>query len=335
VNHVSLIVNGTEYVGWESEKVTRTIESLSGSFEFAAAGKVPFSPDDPCQVMIDGTSVIKGYIDDVAPEYDGTRDVTHVRGRDTTGDLVDCSLPAVETSNQTLEQVAKAMCKPFGIPVTVETDIGKPFVTNYLDHGMTCFELLQKLARFRGVFIVADGNGGLVITKASTAKAAGAIVRGQNVERMTGMLTRRDRFSEYTVVNQVPGGDYVYGTDASMPHATVKDPGVPRYRPTVLVVEPQDDLQAYGAWQRNVRAGRSSAATHTVTGWYADGKSVLWQPNQHVPVTDPSMDLVTADRLISEVVYLRDREGTRSEIRHMPPGAFDLLAIPELGGMTW
>lgn len=335
MHKISLIVNGIQYSGWEAVKVTRTIEAMAGHFEFAASGQVPFTAGEVCQVSIDGHSVIKGRIDDVEWNYNGNEDVTHVRGRDTTGDLVDCSLPAVQTHNQTLAQVAETVCKPFGIPVTVDTDVGQPFTMSYLEHSMTCYELLEKLARFRGVIIVADGKGGLVITKTSTAKAAGAIVYGQNVEGFSGISTRRDRFSQYTVLNQGPGNDFSYGTDVSEPHATVKDSGVIGYRPTVMVIDPHDDLQAYATWTRNVRAGRATPATHVVPGWYADDKGALWQPNQHVAVTEPRMSMVKADRLISEVTYIQDQEGTRSEIRHMAPGAFDLLATPEPGFEPW
>ena len=70
MSDLRLVVNGKKYGGWKSVRVTRSIESIAGSFEldvsdrWAGQGEIwPIYEEDACRVEIDGTTVIDGYVD--------------------------------------------------------------------------------------------------------------------------------------------------------------------------------------------------------------------------------------------------------------------------------
>jgi prophage tail gpP-like protein len=67
---VELTVGGKRYGGWESVKISRSIEALTGSFSLSIsenwAGQDqpwPIGEGDECVISISGVSVITGFID--------------------------------------------------------------------------------------------------------------------------------------------------------------------------------------------------------------------------------------------------------------------------------
>ena len=75
-----------------------------------------------------------------------------IRGRDRTGDLVDCSAATMpgEWQNELLDRIVQSLIDPFGISVTVDTDIGEPFRKFRIDEGETVFEAIDRACRYSG-----------------------------------------------------------------------------------------------------------------------------------------------------------------------------------------
>src|SRR5688572_22527297 len=94
---VKLLVNGRRYSGFKSIRVTRTIESIAGSFalevsdRWSAEEAWPIVEEDACRVEVEGETVIDGYVEriDVAATKD-SRTLAY-SGRDRAGALVDSS----------------------------------------------------------------------------------------------------------------------------------------------------------------------------------------------------------------------------------------------------
>lgn len=154
---VTLKVNGRNYAGWDSVRVTRGIEQIAGSFELSVTdkwsghAKMPIRPGDRCQVLIGAEQLIDGYVDDRLPEYSRDSHAITISGRDATGDLVDCSAGIKQAKGQDLLKVAAEACKPFGIKVVADAHTGKPFADEYAEPGQSVFDLLSTLAGHRGV----------------------------------------------------------------------------------------------------------------------------------------------------------------------------------------
>jgi prophage tail gpP-like protein len=336
-----LQVNGRKYGGWQSVRVVLGMEQIAGTFELSVSERWPGQPEawpilpgDACQVLIGDQPVITGYVDDVAPDYDKESHSVRISGRDRTGDLVDCS--AMHKSGQwagvTLDRIAADLCAPFGVKVSLQTDVGAKFGKFALQEAETAFEALDRAAKMRGVLLMSDGKGGLVITRAGSQRIGTALVKGQNVERGSGQFSHKDRFSKYIIKGQTPGHDDSTPEHNAQTKATAEDNAVRRYRPLIVIAE-QGDNSTYtdrAKWERNVRAGKASRVTYPVSGWqHTNG---LWLPNRLAQVKDDFLG-VDGDLLLAQVAFILDESGSRAELELCRKEAFDLVALPEKGKM--
>jgi prophage tail gpP-like protein len=335
---VVLNVNGVAYGGWQALRVHRGLEEVSGAFEIVATELWPEQRDpreirggDRCALQIDGVTVITGFVDSVRPSYGDGRHEVLIRGRDATGDLVDCSAvhKSGEWRNATLTQIARDLVAPFGLAVKVQTDVGAPFKQWAIQEGESVFENLERAARHRGVLLLSDGQGALVIARPSKQRVGTALERGMNILSASAENNQADRFSRYIVKGQRAGDDQDSGEVVASQKAEARDPGVGRYRPLVLVLEDQGDgatLQQRADFEANVRAARALDYTASVQGWSHAGG--LWAPNQLVTVRDPWCR-INRDLLVRAVDLVLDEQGTRAQLSLTIPDAYTLLPVPE------
>lgn len=335
-----LLVQGVYYRGWKTLEATVGMEQIAGSFTVTASDRWqanalswPIFPGSPCSLILGPRPVIFGYVDEACPEYDDGSHSQRVSGRDATGDLVDCA--AIYKSGQwkkaDLQKIANDLCSPFGIPVRAETSVGKPFDVFALQDGETVFEALDRAGRQRGVLLMSDANGGLILTRAGQIWISTALIKGQNIERGSATYDYKDRFSKYIIKGQSPGSDeYSKPEDHMQRKAEAEDANITRYRPTIIHAE-QGDNAAYAdraKWECNVRAGRSVRLQYTVTGWeYLPGN--LWQPNRMVMVMDDYLR-IAQPMLIVRCTYVLDDSGSRTMLELCPREAFELGPPPKL-----
>lgn len=333
-----LRVDGADYSGWQTVKVKTGVSCKSGEFELQVSElwsgqrtRREIPPGAQCQLLIDSTPVITGYVDDSEPNYSADDLELAVRGRDAAGDLVDCAAihATGQWRNQKLDAIARDICKPFGIAVRVETDTGAPFLSWQIESGERAADCLERMARHRGVLIASDYNGGIRILRPSTQRVGTPLVLGQNIKRASGTNSMRDRFSEYIVLGQSELSDTEEPEVSTALKASVKDLAVTRYRPSIALSDAALNggaLKDLATWLRNVAAGRSLQVTYTVVGWeHADG---LWMPDRMVPVVD-SFLRIERDLYISDVEFSLSNEEAITQITVTLPEAYSLLALPE------
>lgn len=340
---IALEVNRVRYSGWKSVRVMRSMEHIAGGFELSVSDRwpgqdqpIPINPGDACAVSIDEDVIITGYVDDVDRAHDARSHEISVRGRDKTGDLVDCSILRAATegnqfTNRKMEEIASALINPFGIGLLVLTDTGARFPSIGFGQGESVFDLLDRMSRMRGVLITSNGTGDLVITRRGTERIGTALALGQNILSARVALSMMDRYSDYIVKGDFAGGgplgDSLAHEDFSQRKGVAVDDRVTRHRPIVIQAEDQGDASSFktrAEWERTVRAARAARATISVQGWrHADD---LWRPNKIVRVTDPTLGL-DADLLISAVTFTLDENGRRTELSLTYPKAFDLIPI--------
>jgi len=338
---LTLSVAGEVFGGWKSARVRTSIENLAGGFTVTASERWPASnggtsgrrirTGDRVTLAIGGAPVVTGAIDAVRVRYADDTHELEFSGRDATGDLVDCSADhdPGEWRGLKLEQIAQILADPFGVKVRVSGNTGKPFEYFRLTDGETVGAALERLCRHRGLLRVADGIGGLALTRAGTSRAPAAIVLGQNALEASGEFDDSQRFSQYRVKGQHPMVDLQAAEQVVSPSAIVRDRGMGRHRPlTVIAEEPgsEDQYATRATWEANMRYGKSRRASYTLAGWSAAG--VLWRPNAIVHVRDPFVG-IDEDMLIVGVDFSLDEQGSRTQISVARKEAFDLRPMPD------
>lgn len=344
---LELLVGARAYAGWKSISVQRSMEQCAGSFRLGVSERwnvlepvQEVRAGQTCELQIDGETVITGYVDQVEMNIGYEDHAVELTGRDKTADLVDCSAirKAGQWRGQHIEQITTELAKPFGVSVSAQVDTGKPLTSFALQEGETVFDAMARAARIRGLLLVTDGRGGLVITRAGTERIATPLVLGSNLLKASVKVDMRDRHSEYLLKGQAPGSDFFNAAAAAHVFARAKDPGVGRYRPLIITADSPDiaaTLAQRASWEANVRMAKSLAVEVTVQGWrHADG---LWMTNRLVHVDAQALHLAD-DLLIASVEYsLSEEGGTTTKMALTRADAFKVLPIKnhDVGAGYW
>ena len=105
----------------------------------------------------------------------------------------------------------------------------------------------------------------------------------------------------------------------------VTDSDITRYRPIVIIAD--DNMTGASGYQRAIwelkrNKAEAQKATVTVQGWQKPDGS-LWLPNEIVMLTAPELGFERQARLIVEVNFTLDGNGTRTLLTLMHRDAFD------------
>ena len=359
-----LHVGRARYEGWTEVSVTHSIEQAASSFELSLTDRWasnqearPVRPESPCALSLNGQPLVIGFIDAARPGHDAKRRRLSVIGRAKTSDLIDCSVPLEggQFKSQSLVQLAKAFCAPFGIEVVnTVADANSPVGSGWhVEPGETGFESLERAARFCRCLLTCDPAGRLVITRAGSEVLPVHLKYGEQILDADGDFDHRERFSEYTVKGDSASGgaswDNTDGVAATQSVGRAKDNQVTRYRPLILIGE--DNLDNSKAalrsdWEMRRRRARSKKVTVEVRGWNIEGSDRLWPINYQVRITDPVLGLSDELLLITAVAFTLNDSGTRTKLSLMPREGFEVDPIlPKpikgkgkgkgAGGPTW
>jgi prophage tail gpP-like protein len=335
VSNTVLLVSGTEYAGWKEIQIERSLDTISGAFSLSVsdrweAGTVPWpiKPGDECQILADGEVLITGFVDVVNTSFSGTDHSITVQGRDKSGDMVDSSADNQPGSweNITIGDLAKKLAEPFGVKVTDESGDKKPFPLAKLQPSETPYEMIERYARQRGILTIADGKGGIILTKPGNERAGTSLVQGVNILSASGTADHSSRYSEYLVTGQNFGTDFAFGDDAAQLEAKSKDLEIRTARKLRIIAANATDtkgMQAVAEWESTVRAARSSPLKIKVQGWRQSVGGSVWKPGQLVSVQSSFLRMdQPKDMIINAVSLSKSDGGTFAELELMRPSAY-------------
>ncbi|MFU9136732.1 phage baseplate assembly protein [Erwinia tasmaniensis] len=340
-DELSLTVGGKILTGWDSVRVTRSIERLPMDFELSLMDHFPGSdekqlvnPGDPCVVKIGTDTVVTGYIDRWAPMISRSSHEVHAVGRSKCADLVDCSAywPNNVITGATPLQIAQRLAKPYGITVASDVDITTTVPQFSLNWGESSQEVIDRIARWAALLYYDLPDGSLYLTRVGTRQAASGVKQGENIEAAAYESGMDERFSEYTGVsmaitpiNEEAGND-AYDAVA-LAKATDPEAAKMRYRNRTIIIEStmtaNQQAQQCIEWEMNRRYGQSKRLQVTVDSW-RDSAGKLWEPNTLIPISLPVFGLVDQLWLLGEVTFRKDDRGTAAEMVLMPPAAFSV-----------
>ncbi len=343
---LSLILpdRGLTISGWNSFRVTRGIERCPSDFELTMTERYPgelqqvvIGVGNAFQAKLGNDLVITGYIDRFAPSIAPGQHSITVSGRSKCADLVDCAAewPSNQISNSTALSIAQKLCKPYkGLSASATGRHGDVIPQFSIMWGETAFEIIERVCRYQALLAYDGPAGNLVLSGVSSQKAASGFKEGINVQSASIVYSGDQCYSQYVVrrLNTDSLGDAGLGGDIVK---EFDDPRISRHRRRYIIVEAGDTqgadvAQRRGAWEASRRAGRSYQVRLTTDSW-RDAAGMLWSPNTIVPLELPSLHIISAEWLISEVSFKRDESGTTAELVIMPPEAFNvepLLLFP-------
>lgn len=338
---VALTVDGLVHRGWRAAKVSMGLDAAAAEIAIELAERWSDAPEGeritravrpgaPFALALDDEVVVEGFLDALEVRYDPRSHTLTIRGREKTGDLVDCVATVdgpYEWASIGIEEAARRICAPFGIRVRSEGAVpAAPFPRFSLQPGETAWEAIARAARERAVIVTGDGRGTLLLTRAGEGgRAAGALRLGGadgNIRSAEGSFDFTKRHSLVVLRGQAEGS-----TEGAQAQARATDPEVTRHRPRVVLAEAQGEggsLQARAAHEVRLAAGRSRRVRYTVPGWRGAG-GALWRPNTRAMVEDRYLGLAR-ELLVANVTYsLTPDEGTLTELDLAPVDAYALL----------
>ena len=345
-----LKIGGVSYGGWTSIRVNMSLSQVAGTFELELTEKYPaeqqkyeFKLGESCSVLLDGQTVITGYIDTISPSYDEGSHGISVGGRDKTADLADCSHvgPPSQWKGQTLEQITRDVCRPFDIPVVFEAHPTLKF-DERTNEGDKVLPFLVKLSRLCEVLPVSYGDGRLVFTRSGSNPTGGGVIeKGGNVKIGQASFSNLERYSQYIVKGQgTPAAgltaeqmeEYYQAYFSPMGRAEDNIFGG-RYRPLVIICEVKGNpgyFEARARWEAAVRAGQSRKLIYTVAGWGPEPGG-LWRINALAKVKDDFLG-VDGSYLIEGVTYIKNENaGTIAQLTLVHPDTYKAEPVANPG----
>lgn len=319
-NVVTFYVNNKIFDGWKNVKINRTLNAVSGTFSLTILNKSEIDgdkwelkPGQRAHLHLGKNAVFEGYIDNLDISYSSNARNITFQGRDRTADLVDCSaLGECEYQNLTLSQIAEKLTEPFGLKVLTLTDIGEAFPTISIKPGEKVFEVLNKLARQRGVLLYSSTHGNLVINKTGTQRATTELIEGVNILSAKSNYNNSDRFNQYIVKAQNDGLIGSSAEDATEGEGKSSDSGIDRYRPLIIIAENAGDsamAQSRAQWEATFRSAKATTITVTLSDW-REKNGDLWDINKLVYLRSKKLG-VNDQFLINSVSFSQSENQAR------------------------
>lgn len=211
--------NGIAYTLWETATFNRSLDSNCGQFSITSSNpfnqSYPLRIGDRVQIIINGISVINGFVDKITASGSLDGHTLNIAGRDKVSDLIDSSVPDSVKSIKgpiSLKAMAERIIAALGASIKVIDDTGgiESFGAEDLqaaESGQKCMDFLVSFARKRQVYLITNGNGDLVIFKPRSQKLKTQLLHrhdgpNNNVKSAELVLDVSQRFNRYVVRTQ-------------------------------------------------------------------------------------------------------------------------------------
>ncbi len=320
---LTLRVNGVNYTDFISASVQRFMETAASQFSFTATDSLdtpfPIDVDDLAEILADGVTVSKGYIEDNDSSGDATSDTVMFAGRSLLNDFIDSTVGALKEfeGQVNLQDIIRAVLDSLtltNIKIINEAGNIKNFDATDItsaETGQNAFDFIELFARKRQVLITTNGDGDLVIAR------AGRIVSPFNIKNIVGANDNnvlsstvkhsvREEFNRYTANSQLNPFNIKPGSNARQVSDQVSSRfNTLRRKSRVFEFNAEESSDSFtlrdrAGWEANIRRARAKTYTCVVQGHTVDG--VPWTPNRLHRVDD-DFRRVHAMLLLKAVTY--------------------------------
>lgn len=351
---MKLEVDSVLYESFESARVDISLSTLSRAFVFNAVsteGKpLPFKGGEPCKVFVDGEVVLTGNIEIVNVSYSSQEHTILLKGRSSTGDIVDSTLKSIELNPPiSLASVIQKIISQLGLPIGVvdfpgledfnkaEDKIGPEVAEN-------AFTFLENLARKRQVLLTTDGEQNVVIQRSEQQLISHQLLNVIGNEEKNNIIAgsvsydHTKRYRNYLVKSQPNTSSAIFSGSTDL--STIADQGgsaqdveVRIGRQLVIKAEKassSEQAKERATWEGNIRKTRSAVYSATVLGYRTDSND-LWEINKLVQIQDDFAD-INARMLIDTISFSLDLQtGRRTTLGFVDKDAYKVeLEEPEV-----
>lgn len=341
---ITLVTDGVRFRGWSDLSVSRSMDSLSGSFGFALrneANQFAIGPGLPVSIQVDGAPLMTGYIEARARRISaGVLDFS-VSGREKTCDIIDCSA-VYKTGRWNTEtkvvDIFKALAAPYGIDAYDTTGTNPTMKRFSLDDGETNFSAMNRICRAKKLVMLTDVDGNIAITAPGLNAASDELILGENVFDHDDNIDFTDRFSDYDIKTEVDSGEganYLNNEQSvrkwtSYARGHAEDPVIKTWlgRRRNIILHPEYQASnsvanATAEWEAKIRAARSTYIVVKVKGWSQKGDKQLWDINLKVHYVNKYFG-IDDTFIIADVEYgYSIQSGTTCTMKLRPKDSYD------------
>lgn len=353
---ITIEIDGERLEGFDNISASRCIEDLCGTYSFDAFSEkkiiLPFSPTQKCSVYVEGSLFITGILDRVEHGYSVSAEgpVEHyyrLAGRDRTSMIVDNSIKGNANFDTpiSLTDIIYSIIETFTVNrdiIVIEPEFTIPPFSNEelvaAKQGANAFEFLDHLARQRGVFLITNESGDIVIGSNERDKYTVKLlneINGKNNNILAGSIATdySERFHHYKISTQTNMCSNINAT--------------PEYNITGEYYDDDEHINldkflsldgeisgntttniTRAEWEGRVRAARSKIYKISVVGfvaeYYPPAPLRFWEPNMLIDIKDDFLGV--NDTLLTRTVNYRysSTEGSITELELIDKDAYAL-----------
>lgn len=344
---INIKVDGEIYENFTSARVKISLDSVSGSFSFAAVSsggvQLPFDVGAACEILVNDETVLNGYIEKLEVSYSANGHKILLSGRDKTADLIDSTIQGINLSPPiSLKQAIQATLDDIGntsISITEDAetdDFNKAEEKINGSQGRNAFEFVEHLARKRQVLLTRDGNGGIEITKGSGVDSGAKVqnIIGSNDNNIKSGAVSYDltgRFNKYVIASQLSPVALNFGGETTTKEVVEQckheiDSEIREGRQLVIKAETASSnaqCEKRAVWSSNIRKARGRIYSCIVQG-FNNSEGDLYKPNHLIQVADEFAN-INAKMLLNSIEFSFDvSEGSISSLAFVDSNAYTL-----------
>ena len=327
---ISLEINGLKYDHFTSIQVKRCYDAVPSDFSFTATTdptdvtKFPILIGDICQVLVDDTTFITGFIDEITVTHSKSNHNINVKGSSIAVDLVESTMDASYevvgpiSLKSALESIVQKL--ELNVSVIDKTNVAiDDFETSERlsgDIGSSVWSLMVQAALKRNVLLTEDAFGNVIMTRGQGETLNYTLekrVNGASNNILSSDITKSHsrRFSVYKVLSQPNGTDLSQLTFSDDPIENEKqtesgaestDDMIRRSRKCSIMAEQAsstDQCLTRAIWQSNVSKTQSFSYRCTRQGFKTEDGTLI-EPGHIVYVRDEYMS-IASDLMIASV----------------------------------
>lgn len=344
---IQLEVNETLFENFTEIKAKRSMRAACGQFSIAASTRTQAFSDFPikrgnrCRIIVDGQVWLTGFIERISPSYDSeTLDVT-MSGRDVTGDVVDSTvIPEISINGPiSLLDLVTTSLRQMGITnnvINLVSDLELFSAREIIapDIGTGLYDFLEAYCRKRGVLLLTDNDGNLMITRSTTTLSdislQNKVGEENNIVSASASFDDTGRYNRYLVLSQINLATLTYDGEsvenASGRSAQTFDDAIRSARTKCLIAENPSTIpecQERAIWEANVSRSRSIQYSCKVDGHSYNGQAFDY--NKLITIDDDYVG-VQGEMLIEEVELVSSDQGNTATLTMVTADAYQLQA---------